>query len=77
MERIGAMVRSIKKVLFKVGIMRDNRQIVMGIRHDHTTYTEGQEDELEKVLTQQQIAALVRKGSLSGDWSKAETQKAK
>lgn len=52
--------------------MADNRQILRSIRNaDGTRYSPGQEAELEKAFTGDQIKTLTERGALAGDFKGA------
>lgn len=51
---------------------KDQRTIHSGIVHDGTTYLAGQEDELEKALSKEQITRLTKQGAISGFDAKAD-----
>lgn len=52
------------------------RAIVRGVRAGTTTYVPGMEEELSKVLTQEEADRLMEKGHLAGKWTgKAKDEK--
>lgn len=57
--------------------MKDNREIIRGVRIGGVVYDSGKEDELAEALDKSQLQALLEKGAITGDWAPVKTTKGK
>jgi hypothetical protein len=53
-----------------------DRKIIRGVRVNTKTYTPGDEDELDKLLTAAEVKRLSDKGYIEGKWSGVAESKA-
>ncbi len=51
-----------------------DRKIIRGVIVNSTTYVPGQEDELDALLSADEVKRLADKGYIEGKWSGAATQ---